>query len=230
MKSSQSLIPLPVAIVLAVVIAIAGAVAAIVVASQSFIERYVLLLATAGIAGFFVPYVLKVIDDRKMREQKKYEDELSRQNKVIDAQVQFLESISKLLWEFHALIARVSYYNKKMGQGNDTAYINKSSEATSVYEDKLWDILIIGIQSEMSKASRLVSAQAHQKLEALYKDILIKRDQEVVGLIEGNASHKDWDEFYDEKLKEGLVKEIEDTLHMLAKDMGLTRQGSKSTP
>src|SRR5215210_5378181 len=106
-RQAALLTALPVAIVLAVVIAIAGGIAVILYPSQRFIENYVLLLATAGITGFSVPYVLKFIDDK-----------LSRQNKVIDAQVQFLESISKLLWEFHALIARVSYY-KKMGQEND---------------------------------------------------------------------------------------------------------------
>lgn len=230
MKFRQSLIPLPVAIVLAIIIAAAGVVAAIFLnASQSFIEDYVLLLAAAGITGFFIPYILKVIDDRKMREQKKYEDELSRQNKIIDAQVQFLESISKLLWEFHALIAKVSYY-KKTEQGNKTLYSNKGSEAISVYEDKLWDIVIIGIQSEMSKSRRLVSAEAHQKLKTLYKDTLIGLDQEVVRLIEHNASHQDWATFHDEKLKGYLVMGIENTLQMLAEDMGLARQGSKSTP
>jgi hypothetical protein len=156
MKSSQSLFRLPVAIILAVVIAIAGAVAAIFLnATQGFIESYILILATAGITGFFVPYVLKVNDDRKMREQKQYEDELSRQNKVIDAQVQFLESISKLLWEYHALIARISYY-KKQGQENDTAYTNKSSEAIAVADAQSVSLLLTPWEVLCQRMSRTI--------------------------------------------------------------------------
>ena len=72
--------------------------------SQDFLERVLLLMLTAGGTGFLIPYVLKVvderkaqkqkeIDDRRLREQKLYEAALLRQNKIIDAQVQLLDNL-----------------------------------------------------------------------------------------------------------------------------------------
>jgi hypothetical protein len=36
--------------------------------SESFFEQVVMLALTAGVAGFLVPYILKRIDEQKLRE------------------------------------------------------------------------------------------------------------------------------------------------------------------
>jgi hypothetical protein len=80
--------------------------------SQDFLEKVFLLTLTAGVTGFLIPYVFKIIDerkgqkqkeidDRRLREQKLYEAALLRQNKVIDAQVQLLDNLANLIWSIN---------------------------------------------------------------------------------------------------------------------------------
>jgi hypothetical protein len=38
--------------------------------SQDFLEKVLLLLLTGGLSGLFIPYILKEVDVRKLREQK----------------------------------------------------------------------------------------------------------------------------------------------------------------
>jgi uncharacterized membrane-anchored protein YhcB (DUF1043 family) len=65
--------------------------------SQNFLESTALLILTAGITGLLIPYILKRVDARKLKEQKKvdarkqreqkaFEAELARQTKLIDYQ------------------------------------------------------------------------------------------------------------------------------------------------
>jgi hypothetical protein len=141
---------------------------------------------------------------------------------IREAQVQFFQRISTLLWEFHALIAKVAYY-KKMEQRGGSTHASRLRDAMMDYEDKLWSIVIVGIQTEISKSHILVSSLAYQKLKSFYKDVLIALDQELVQLLEQDVDSDTWVRFHNEALKGELVTEIEQTLHMLAKDMSLAQ-------
>lgn len=146
-------------------------------------------------------------------------------NSIRDAQVQFFQRISTLLWEYHALIAKVAYY-KKMEQRSGPHYASKLRDAMMDYEDKLWTIVIVGIQTEISKSHILVSYMVYQKLKSLYKDVLIALDQELVQLLDQSVDTDTWAHFHNEALKGKLVAEIEQTLHMLAEDMNLAQRSA----
>ena len=57
----------------------------------SFLKNLVLSLVLLGVSSLLIPIVLKQIDDRKFVDQQRLQDELSRQDKVVDAQATLLE-------------------------------------------------------------------------------------------------------------------------------------------
>lgn len=63
--------------------------------SQDFIEKALLLLITAALTGFLIPYILKIIDERR-----------ARQAKIIEAQSMFLDEISRLLWKWRYMFIK----------------------------------------------------------------------------------------------------------------------------
>ncbi len=90
--------------------------------SSSFVEGLITIIVTA----ILIPFIFRVIDDRKAEQQRKIDDlkqrknkefeaELSRQSKVIEAQVQFIEKLADLLWEYQLTAIDVSYYYLNLG-------------------------------------------------------------------------------------------------------------------
>ncbi|HSF81629.1 MAG TPA: hypothetical protein VLA49_10370 [Anaerolineales bacterium] len=188
---------------------------------QEFIRGAALLIMGAIVTGLTVPALKLILDNLNFRKQKLFEDHLARQNSIVAAQIKFLDHLGELLWEFHALIARVSYY--KSMESDDPETRKRTAAAVTDYENRLWDILIIQIQSEISKSRRLASSPIHQKLAALYKHVLVELDGQLVDLLKKDAPREVWDDFHKEKLKKDLVREIDEILQLLAEDMGLTR-------
>lgn len=168
-------------------------------------------------------------DPAEIRTQKQFEDALARQNKIIEAQGQFLEHFSKLLWEFHALIAKVTYYKSyaETGVKDETARFHAALES---YEENFWNVVIINIQSDISKARRFVSPQAHTELVNFYTHTINKLDQHLTTLLRDHASTEAWSEFHNQELKGRFVPEIDRILFMLAQDMGLVieKRGNES--
>lgn len=191
--------------------------------SKEFIESLALLVIAALLTGILVPLVKLVFDYTNFRKQKLFEDQLARQNNIIESQIKFLETISTLLWKFHALIAKVSYYQiHEPGNGNKNN--DEAKSAAEQYEEHFWELVIQNIQAEISKSRRLVSPSVYEHLKVLYTDVIIKIDKELVSLIENNASGEKWVNFHEDRLKGELVNEIDDTLHTLAEDMGLVKE------
>jgi len=159
--------------------------------SQNFLEGLLLLLSTAALSGFLVPYVLKevdarklkeqkAIDERKNREQKEFEADLARQSKVLEAQAQLLESLAKKLWEFQLLAIAVSYYKFH----HDEA---KYENALKEYDEKAW--MYFGtIRTEISKALYLTSSETYHALLGLYIRELIPLDSSLMRLVREDAA------------------------------------------
>ena len=78
--------------------------------SQDFLEKVGLLVLTALVTGFGVPFILKRIDERKARDQKRFDADLARQAKLIDAQVTLIEDFARLVWEFQLSLINVTFY------------------------------------------------------------------------------------------------------------------------
>lgn len=136
--------------------------------SQSFIENAVILLLTAGLTGVLVPLLFRLIDERRSKEQKIFDAELSHQSKIIDAQVRLLEDLSSLLWEYQLLLIAVPYYRQFPERDLHAA-------ALTVYEEHAGKLLS-RIRAEISKALRLTPPSIYQELKELYYEQLLPLD------------------------------------------------------
>ena len=67
---------------------------------NAFIRNVCLLLLTALLTGLLVPYLLKVIDNRKAMRQQERASALARQAKIIEDQAQFLDNLAVELWKW----------------------------------------------------------------------------------------------------------------------------------
>ncbi|MBD3886373.1 hypothetical protein IFO70_32315 [Phormidium tenue FACHB-886] len=195
--------------------------------SQDFLEKVLLLILTAGVTGLLIPYVLRIvderkaqkqkeIDDRRLREQKLYEAALLRQNKIIDAQVQLLDNLANLIREYQLLAIEVSYFNP----------IEQSdlySAAAKEY-DKRTGAIFAKIRAEISKALHLTSTDTYQELRELYYKELIPLDMKLYGLMKKQRDAKqkipDWKHF-NENTVHDLGDVIDNTLNNLAKELRL---------
>ena len=142
--------------------------------SESFVQQVALLVLGALITGFGVPYVLRLIDARKMREQKKLEAELARQGKLLDAQSALLDEITRLVWAWRYLAKQVVYYGSI---GDNDRYM----AAKTKYEDGVWGLLD-SLRTQISKARRLVSEAAFERLNDLYGYVVHDVDLKVSDL------------------------------------------------
>src|ERR687898_358904 len=66
----------------------------------SFLKNLVLSLLLLGMSSLLIPAVLKQIDDRKAIDQQRYEDQLSRQDKILDAQATLLDTMASDFWDY----------------------------------------------------------------------------------------------------------------------------------
>jgi hypothetical protein len=197
------------------------------VLSQGFLEKITLLVVTAVLTGFLVPYVLKIVDSRKVKEQKEtdarkakeqkaFEAELTRQAKVIESQVQLLDNLTQALWEFQLLAIAVSYYQPLQDEALYLAALKK-------YDENIANILV-KIRTEISKSLRLAPPSAHAALSELYYKHLLPLDQRLRGLVEKRAAksnvREEWHEFNRFAVFE-LSGTVDITIDNLAKELGL---------
>ncbi len=152
--------------------------------SESFIQSLVLLGATAVLTGVLVPLIKGYMDDRKFRQQKLFEADLARQGKVIEAQVQLLESLAQMLWDFQLLAIAVTYYKTLPDE-------KRYQLAFDEYDKQSW-VFFSKIRTEISKARRLMSERTYEGLLKYYEDWLMKNDSALMSLVKRRASHDDW--------------------------------------
>jgi len=180
------------------------------IGTQSFIEKVLLLLATAALSGFLIPVVTENIEHNRLKEQRIFEAELARQNEVIKAQVQLLETLASLLWEYQLLAIDVSYYQPLKDQ---STYLN----AVKKYDEESGPVLG-KIRAEISKSLRLTSHETYEQLKDMYYSKIIGVDVRLRSLIEG---HKlDWASFNRYTVYE-LSEEVDNVLNDLAIEVNL---------
>lgn len=142
---------------------------------QGFLESIITLALTAATTGFLIPYIFKRIDERKLREQKRYEAEIARQAKIIESQVQLLENMAQLLWEYQLAAIAPSYYDPVAQQDLYALAVKQYQEKTGSLFSK--------IRAEISKALRLTSSGTYEELKNLYYERLLPLDVRLNGLI-----------------------------------------------
>lgn len=150
--------------------------------SQKFLENATLLLLTAGLSGVLVPLLFRWIDERRHRLQKLLEAEIARQAKIIDAQVDLIEDLSTLLWEFQLLLIAVPYYRQFKVRDLYTPALN-------AYHERAGEILG-RIRAEISKSLRLVPQPMFQRIKAFYYDELLRIDMKLTSLADRSTLYK----------------------------------------
>ena len=60
-----------------------------------------------GLGSFLIPIVLKQIDDRKAIDQERFQEQLSRQDKILDAQAALLDTMASDFWEYELFASDV---------------------------------------------------------------------------------------------------------------------------
>ena len=76
----------------------------------SFLKNLVLSLVLLGVSSLLIPAVLKQIDDRKAIDQQQFQDQLSRQDKIIDAQAALLDAMASDFWQYETVRLRCGVF------------------------------------------------------------------------------------------------------------------------
>ncbi len=190
--------------------------------TQAFWEQLLILLSTALLTGFLVPYVLRRIDESRSIAQKVREAGIARQARLIDAQSNFLDETTEVLWAWRYLSMKVAY---------DASTPVDEMYAASVleYQKDIWDILS-RLRNQTSKARRLVSESGYQRMVALY-DQIVELDGQIDGLIRSQMTRKARTEAFSpiqERLRNEMTEKLDGTLYALAKEVQLLPEISNS--
>ena len=141
-----------------------------------FRQSIVLLLLTAALSGFGIPFVLKIIDSRKHQAQAIFEARIGRQTKLLEAQASLLDELTELLWKWRYLAKQVVYY----GARGDKIRFDKACQA---YEETVWSLLD-DFRTQISRSRRLISESAFSELNKLYDYVVHDIDQKVSSVAE----------------------------------------------
>jgi hypothetical protein len=181
---------------------------------EPFFERVFFLLLAALLTGFGIPYVLKRVEERKLREQKKFEADLARQEKIIEAQSRLLDDLTGILWKWRYLAKKVVYY------GSEKEEIERYNIAKKEYEETVWEILN-EFRTEISKSRRLVSERAYEQLNALYSYIVGDLDRKISTLIRMKQPETEELGSMARRFSEEVSRKLDDALNDLASELRL---------
>jgi hypothetical protein len=186
--------------------------------NQDFLEKVVILLLTALLTGFLVPYVLKRVDEAKSVQQKILEADLARQAKVIDAQSKFLDEITETLWSWRYLSMKVAYYGMR-DQGPSYAAVRKD------YELQIWDVLS-KLRNQINKSRRLSSEKAYETLVSLY-DRIVEIDAQLSQAASESPTPEQSEELsrLNTLIRWKMTEELDEVVDLLAKELRLKGEG-----
>jgi hypothetical protein len=199
-------------------------------------DGIVLLVLAAVLIGLLVPAVKEVIDrrglpkqqeseDRRRREEKKYDAELIRQHMVIESQAQLLDNLAGMFWKLWKMFLRVVYYRTLQKD------LDRHNAAYKAYDDGSWE-LMGDIRAEISRARRLSSEEIYTRLTILFRRFSDELDVTLTSLRNQDAYldssskdglDKDWEAFRI-VIFEDVGKEIDETLTALATELRLREQ------
>jgi hypothetical protein len=145
-------------------------------------QSLILLLTTAALSGFLVPFILNRVQIQNQQRQKQFDADLARQTKVIEEQAALIERFSTALWEFQLALIAPLYYGQWPSLKVQTAEIGAYEEAAKKYLSDAGSLLG-SIRAEIGKAVRLVPHELWLNLRNLYYEELLRLDQSVTDLI-----------------------------------------------
>ena len=180
--------------------------------SQDFWEKIAILMVTAAVTGFFVPYVLKNVDETRTVEQQRREAILARQAKLLETQSKYLDETAEALWNWRYLSMKVAFNGS---EGREADYQTAATE----YQRAIWDVLS-RIRLQTSKARRLTSERGYNAMVQFY-DQIVEFDGRLDGVVRQKSSvDKRATELapFQQSLRTTLTKRIDEVMALLAQE------------
>src|SRR5918997_1063981 len=147
----------------------------------SFLKNLVLSLLLLGVSSLLIPAVLKQIDDRKFVDQQRLQAELSRQDKIIDAQATLLDSLAASFWEYEGYAADLLY-------SRDERYARDDWHQQAVDAYYLESGPVLGkMRAEISMLLRLAPRPTYEAFLRLYEDEVLPLDSCLLELLKLEA-------------------------------------------
>ena len=137
------------------------------VAQSRFVQNALLILLTAAVIGLAAPRIKAGMDLRYLREQKRHENELSRQSKLIEQKIRLLNGYRDSLWQFYYVYTRATYDFAFAGDEG------KFDELRSEYEKAAW-LALLEFRRTISGAIYLVPEAHYRHLLDLFDDLIRK--------------------------------------------------------
>lgn len=180
---------------------------------QPFLENVFLIVLTALLTGFGIPYVLGRIEERKLLERKKFDADLVRQSKILEAQSKLLEDLSGLLWKWRYLGKKVVYYGAEKN-------VERYDLAKKQYDESIWDI-INEFRAEISRSRRLVSERAYKRLDSLYNYVVGDVDMQISSITRMEQPDVEKSLELGKRFTDEVSKKLDDAIDDLASELNL---------
>jgi hypothetical protein len=189
---------------------------------MDFAQQVVLIVLTAALSTLLIPLIFRWIDwSREKREkdletqrnlqQIRFEADLARQSKIIDAQDALLNNLSQQLWRFRYLAMAVSLYPPS----DDFA---RSQEAAKSYDEDSWDVFN-KVRVSISESRRLVSERAYADLLDFYRNVMVPFDKDTVKEV---IRTKDGYDKLNRCIYDVFTVKVEEVIYRLSKEVQLT--------
>jgi hypothetical protein len=147
----------------------------------SFLKNLVLSLLLLGVSSLLIPIVLKQIDDRKFVDQQRLQDELSRQDKVVDAQAALLDTMAADFWAYELYASDVVISRDARFGGDDW-----HQRAVDAYYTQTGPLLG-KMRGEISTLLRLAPQANYEAFLRLYEDEVLPLDSCLLELLRSEA-------------------------------------------
>ncbi|WP_105435673.1 hypothetical protein [Neorhizobium tomejilense] len=172
--------------------------------SDGFLEKVMLLVLTAVLSGFLIPWAVKSIDrDREAREA------------ISSAQVKLFDEVSATIVTLETLMLDVTWFGTINGKNSEL-----QKKAFERYSEQS-SALVIKLRTQSSRAQTLASPQMATELEAFLLRFFVEQDTPINQLWARCASDCDWEQQHRRNLS--MLSEANQLVGSLAKDVALTR-------
>src|SRR5215203_1984356 len=148
----------------------------------SFLKNLILSLVLLGVSSLLVPAVLKQIDDRKAIDEQRFQEQLSRQDKILDAQASLLDTMASDFWEYE-LYASDVVISRDERFGQDDWH----QRAVDAYYLKTGPLLG-KMRGEISTLLRLAPQSNYEAFLRLYEEELLPLDSCLLELMKIEAA------------------------------------------
>ncbi len=148
----------------------------------SFLKNAALSLLLLAVGSLLIPAALKQIDDRKFADQQRLQAELSRQDKIIDAQSKLLDTLAADFWNYETYASAV-LYSRHETFGRDDWH----QRAVAAYYENSGP-LIVQMRADISLLLRLAPRPTYEAFLQLYEDEVLPYDSCLLELMKIEAT------------------------------------------